>query len=263
MVPTTLSGIHNFDRRKFLRTSALALAAAPFVLPSSGEARSATSRTLLVRSISGRGRGRKDRGRTAHSERWLLWYGLTWGAPFAGPITNPFDGLANTTTSAGKTIGVPFPLVLQSLGTWVQRNPPVPEGTWDWTTTTYPRFDQLFQRSVVMYGNVMGTDDPDLRAFKKSGGKLIMWPGLADQLIFTGGIDQLVQPRSAVDGRRDKQRDGLRAALPCARRDALWAIRSWARAGEPVRVCADVGMSCQGHASDGPGLAGLRSFGRA
>jgi hypothetical protein len=51
MVPTTLSGIHNFDRRKFLRTSALALAAAPFVLPSSGEARSATSRTLLVRSI--------------------------------------------------------------------------------------------------------------------------------------------------------------------------------------------------------------------
>ena len=26
----------------------------------------------------------------------FLWYGLTWGAPFAGPITNPFDGLANT-----------------------------------------------------------------------------------------------------------------------------------------------------------------------
>jgi feruloyl esterase len=33
----------------------------------------------------------------------------------------------------------------------------------------------------------MGTDDPDLRAFKKSGGKLIIWHGLADQLIFPQG----------------------------------------------------------------------------
>jgi feruloyl esterase len=84
-------------------------------------------------------------------------------------------------------IGVPFPLILQYLGTWVQRNPPVPQGSWDWTTTTYQRFDQLFQRSVEMYGNVMGTDDPDLRAFKNSGGKLLMWHGLADQLIFPQG----------------------------------------------------------------------------
>ena len=82
----------------------------------------------------------------------FLWYGLTWGAPFAGPITNPFDGLANTTTSGGQTIGVPFPLVLQYLGTWVQRNPPVPQGTWDWTTTSYRQFEQLFQQSVEMYG---------------------------------------------------------------------------------------------------------------
>jgi feruloyl esterase len=118
----------------------------------------------------------------------FLWYGLTWGAPFAGPVQNPFDGLANTTTTAdGRTIGVPFPLVLQYMGTWVQRNPPVPEGTWDWTATTYPQFDRLFQQSVEMYGKTMGTDDPDLRAFKRAGGKLLMWHGLADQLIFTQG----------------------------------------------------------------------------
>jgi feruloyl esterase len=137
----------------------------------------------------------------------FLWYGLTWGAPFAGPITNPFDGLANTTASGGKTIGVPFPLILQYLGTWVQRNPPVPAGTWDWTTTTLARFDQLFEQSVDMYGKVMGTDNPDLRPFERSGGKLLMWHGLADQLIFPQGsinyynrVQRLIgSPRETAD----------------------------------------------------------------
>jgi feruloyl esterase len=73
------------------------------------------------------------------------------------------------------------------MGTWVQRNPPVPQGTWDWATTTFSRFDQLFEQSVEMYGKVMGTDNPDLRAFERSGGKLLIWHGLADQLIFPQG----------------------------------------------------------------------------
>ncbi|MBV9580994.1 MAG: tannase/feruloyl esterase family alpha/beta hydrolase [Chloroflexi bacterium] len=154
----------------------------------------------------------------------FLWYGLTWGAPFAGPITNPFDGLANTTISDGKAIGVPFPLVLQYLGTWVQRNPPVPEGTWDWTTTTYQRFDQLFEQSVAMYGNVMGTDDPDLRAFKQSGGKLIMWHGLADQLIFPqGSIDYYTRVESLMGG-AGQTTDF--ATLPRARGHALRTLRT-------------------------------------
>jgi feruloyl esterase len=73
------------------------------------------------------------------------------------------------------------------MGTWVQRTPPVPSGTWDWTTTTYQQFDQLFQQSVQMYGAVMGTDNPDLSGFKKAGGKLMIWHGLADQLVFPQG----------------------------------------------------------------------------
>jgi feruloyl esterase len=133
------------------------------------------------------------------TSRNFLWYGLTWGAPFAGPVANPFSGLANTTTNGGKTIGAPFPLVLQYLGTWVQQNP-----TWDWTTTTYDQFDQLFQQSVEMYGNVMGTDNPDLSAFKKSGGKLIMWHGLADQLIFPqGSINYFNRVQKATGGAED------------------------------------------------------------
>ena len=136
----------------------------------------------------------------------FLWYGLTWGAPFAGPVENPFDGLANTTTSGGKRVGVPFPLVLQYMGTWVQRNPPVPQGTWDWTTTTYRRFDQLFQQSVEMYGKVMGTDDPDLRAFKQVRRQVDHVAWTRRPVDFPAGIDQLLQPRATVDGGRSATR---------------------------------------------------------
>jgi len=55
-----------------------------------------------------------------------------------------------------------------------------------------------------MYGTVMGTDDPDLRAFKKSGGKLIMWHGLADQLIFhQGTINYYHSVQRLMGGARD------------------------------------------------------------
>jgi tannase/feruloyl esterase len=105
----------------------------------------------------------------------FLWYGLTWGSSFGG--------LANTTATGG----APFPIALAHLGTWVQQTPPVPAGTWDWTTTTHERYEQLFQQSVEMYSDVIGTDNPDLSGFKKAGGKLIVWHGLVDQLIFPQG----------------------------------------------------------------------------
>ena len=105
----------------------------------------------------------------------FLWYGLTWGSSFGG--------LANTTATGG----APFPIALAHLGTWVQQTPPVPAGTWDWTTTTHERYDQLFQQSVELYSDVIGTDNPDLSGFKKAGGKLIIWHGLVDQLIFPQG----------------------------------------------------------------------------
>ena len=113
----------------------------------------------------------------------FLWYGPLWGSMFAGSPLNPLSGLANTTTNGGTIVGAPFPLVLQYLGTWVQQNPPVPAGTWDWRTTTSDQFDQLFQQSSEMYGDVLGTDNPDLSGFKQAGGKLVIYQGLADQLI--------------------------------------------------------------------------------
>ncbi len=103
-----------------------------------------------------------------------LWYGLERGASLAG--------LAATVTSNGVTYGQPFPITVSWLGTWLQQNP-----SWNWHTLTYAQFDQLFQRSVSEFSNIFAANNPDLSAFEKDGGKIIIWHGLADQLIFPQG----------------------------------------------------------------------------
>ena len=129
----------------------------------------------------------------------FLWYGLPWGASFSG--------LASTVPPPTGTTQAPFPVALAHLGTWVQQTPPVGppfNGTWDWTTTTYDRYDQLFQQSVELFSDVIGTHHPDLTAFKEAGGKIVIWHGLADQLIVPqGSIDyyQRVQDLLGGEGR--------------------------------------------------------------
>jgi feruloyl esterase len=80
------------------------------------------------------------------------------------------------------TTGQPFPVTASWLGTWLQRNP-----SWDWRTLTYAQFDQLFRQSVSEFSNSFPANNPDLSAFKARGGKIIIWHGLSDQLIFPQG----------------------------------------------------------------------------
>ena len=103
-----------------------------------------------------------------------LWYGLERGASLSG--------LAATTTSNGVTTGNPRIGAVSWLGIWLQRNP-----AWDWRTLTYAQFDTLFHQSVSEFSDVFAADNPDLSAFKSRGGKIIIWHGLADQLIFPQG----------------------------------------------------------------------------
>jgi feruloyl esterase len=117
-----------------------------------------------------------------------LWYGLEPGASFSG--------LAATATVNGVTTGQPFPIAASWLGTWVQQNP-----AWDWHTLTYARFGQLFRQSVNEFSSVIATDNPDLSPFKKDGGKILIWHGLADQLIFPQGtINYYQRVQQAMGG---------------------------------------------------------------
>jgi Tannase and feruloyl esterase len=128
------------------------------------------------------------------SEGGFLWYGLAPGSPF--------NGLANTRTTGGVTTGAPFPIALTHIGIWLLQDP-----QWDWTTATYEQFDQLFVQSVEQYTSVIGTDNPDLRPFKEAGGKVVIWHGWADQLIFPEGtIDYYERVKDVVGGTRRTER---------------------------------------------------------
>lgn len=92
-----------------------------------------------------------------------LWFGLEPGAPFL---------LASNAVQ----------LSTDYLGSWLQQNP-----DWDWKNLSYDDFDKLLLQSEKQYGPVVATDNPNLSAFKQAGGKLIIWHGWSDQLIFPRG----------------------------------------------------------------------------
>lgn len=107
-----------------------------------------------------------DGPRTADGE--FLWYGLARGAPLVA-LADSF----------------PFPIGLDHHQTWIQQDP-----TFDWHALGYAGFEDAFRTSQELFHDVIGTDDPDLAPFRDAGGKLLMWHGWYDELIFPeGSID--------------------------------------------------------------------------
>lgn len=106
-----------------------------------------------------------------------LWYGPSVGAPL--------DSLANTTVINGKRIGFPFFVNDAWIKYWLAQNP-----SYDTSNIDYQTFREFFAQSKAEYDGIIGTDDPDLSGFRNAGGKLIIWQGLSDQLIFPKGTVQ-------------------------------------------------------------------------
>jgi len=95
-----------------------------------------------------------------------LWYGVPIGADL-------FNGLAGP---------APFKVPADWTAKWVAKQPGL-----DTSKLTYSQFTKLFKQSQAEYDKVIGTDDPDLSAFRKSGGKLLTYHGQSDQFIPTAG----------------------------------------------------------------------------
>jgi hypothetical protein len=116
----------------------------------------------------------------------FMWYGLNRGAdlfPCAGTGGSPLKGK-------------PFSIALEY---WVYYL--AQDTNWDWSTLTYAGFEQLWSKSVEQYGAVIGTDNPDLTPFRDHGGKVIIYHGLADQLIPAAGtIDYFKRVQERMGG---------------------------------------------------------------
>ncbi|MFC8734045.1 tannase/feruloyl esterase family alpha/beta hydrolase [Luteimicrobium sp. NPDC057192] len=111
-----------------------------------------------------------------------LWYGPNKGASL--------DALAAS--------GTPFVVADQWARYFVTGDP-----SFDTTKLTYASFYRLFASSQRQFHDVIGTDDPDLRAFARSGGKLITWHGQADQLVPTQGTVDYKQRVDRMLGAKD------------------------------------------------------------
>ena len=75
----------------------------------------------------------------------------------------------------------PGPIFLWHLR-WTKQDP-----AFDWRTLDYRGFEEYFRESQLLFNDVIGTDDPNISRFQRSGGKVLMWHGWSDQNIVPGG----------------------------------------------------------------------------
>lgn len=113
-----------------------------------------------------------DGPKTAAGAR--LWYGLTAGAPL--------DSLANTTVVNGTRMGNPFFVSDAWIRYFLKADP-----KFDVSTIDSAGLKELFFESASKYSNLIDSTNPDLSGLRQSGGKLLVWHGEADQLIFPQG----------------------------------------------------------------------------
>jgi hypothetical protein len=89
------------------------------------------------------------------------------------PGTDLALGVATTNCSSGACVGVPFSIATQWLSLFVSRHPEP-----DLSSLTHVEFDWLSHQSAQKYKSMIGTDDPDLSAFRSAGGKIVTLHGL-------------------------------------------------------------------------------------
>jgi hypothetical protein len=105
-----------------------------------------------------------------------------WDGPRASDGKRLWYGLTRGTTLGALSGANPFPISADHFRYWLERNP-----KFDWHSLDYASFEAGFQKSRTQFNRIIGTDDPDLRQFRRDGGKVLIWHGLSDQLIFPEG----------------------------------------------------------------------------
>ncbi|KAF2649972.1 tannase and feruloyl esterase [Lophiostoma macrostomum CBS 122681] len=115
---------------------------------------------------------------------------LVNGRPFAYGLElgSALWAVANTTCVYGANetsvtcTRAPFNVSIE----WIQ-NYLAKDASFNVFNLTHPDYETLFRQSIDQYSSIIGASNPDLTEFKKAGGKLITWHGLADEFIPPNG----------------------------------------------------------------------------
>lgn len=191
----------------------------------------------------------------------FLWYGLERGAPLTLPSSPtvpavPANGnilqmlpevaLAQTVSvpSASPLLpastaldGLPFAVTNDWFKYFLNKNP-----LWDWHSLTYESFETSFDQSVTEWESLLATNNADLSDFRARGGKVLIWHGMADQVIFPSGSIDYYGRLSTTMGKTSTQ-DFARLFLApnvghCmggngpAPQDPLAAVTRWRESGQ-------------------------------
>lgn len=114
-----------------------------------------------------------------------LWFGLTRGSSFAGlggsaaGIPTPFGVATDMVALENQAPGLAAPSFTNHAG----------QGANGWRGMSYAQLGIAFDNGLSLQRQFadINTDDPDLRGFRASGGKLLMYHGLSDTLIAPQG----------------------------------------------------------------------------
>jgi Tannase and feruloyl esterase len=116
----------------------------------------------------------------------FLWYGLQRGGDFSGL----------SSTGGTPLVPRPNPITLEWWRFFLNQNP-----QWDYMNLTPASYEQYWDQSVEEFSAVLATDNPDLAAFRDRGGKIILWHGWSDRLIYPEGtIDYYQRVQKQMGG---------------------------------------------------------------
>lgn len=140
----------------------------------------------------------------------FLWFGLYPGTSFSKPNelgTTASMPSASDPTGVALTGGASFILPSEWMALFLHKDP-----SWNYRTETPEQFVKDFNQSVREWAPDFSTDKADLSQFQKQGGKLILYHGLADPLIFPQGTIQYYERMLRLMG-PSKVRDFARLFL--------------------------------------------------
>ncbi|KAL4937188.1 hypothetical protein BDV06DRAFT_216069 [Aspergillus oleicola] len=104
-----------------------------------------------------------------------LWAGVDFGA-------NLTDGASSQCSPNGRCTGLPVLYSSDWIRLAVEKDP-----DFDTDSITKVDYAQIFWESVKEYDSIIGTYNPDLSEFRRRGGKILTFHGLADQMVPSKG----------------------------------------------------------------------------